>query len=271
MNSQIRTKALARLGLFFLWASTLVGCSSPGGLVSTIPRDSVDQNIESLQDLDSTDAQDLDSTHLLVNGVPTFEQPAVGILKGRFSGGCSGTLITRWTVLTAAHCIDYRNWDVNQSGTYPHNFHIYRTNGQEREYPVVAARSRISSGQGAYDVAVVLLAYPVSSFDAQPVALKRSAPPAGTPVVTYGNGPCNGQPGVVKQKIEFNFLMFAPRGCRGDSGGATMTKFPEAIFSVHSYIRDRDQQLFVADVPANINWIYSASHQLSGEVPLSWN
>jgi len=126
---------------------------------------------------------------------------AVGRIDFGRGGQCSGTLITKDLVLTAAHCLympDNTLWPISDI-----QFHAGLRNGKavvtRRASKIAAHEKYIPEGDARfenipYDIALIQLAEPISTFEVAPFHLFQEAVgPGPVSVVSYGQGRSNVQ------------------------------------------------------------------------------
>jgi hypothetical protein len=153
----------------------------------------------------------------LIGGEYTFDQPEVG----RTARGCTATLISPSTVLTAAHCVDYKG--VARGGATNERFFTDYPDGSRSEAVdeiVVFAKTL-----GKDDIALFHLALPIT--DVTPAPLAARSPREGDDVTVFGYGCGNhgaktdAQTGK-KQRKRYRWDGGERDVCPGDSGGPHM-------------------------------------------------
>lgn len=134
----------------------------------------------------------------IINGEPTDEFPAVGIVGAQSAGGfCSGTLISPTHVLTAGHCAEYLlSFDGQTGGTFQLNDKTYTTSR-------VILHPQYNSNTLANDIAILELSTPVT--DVQPAKIYRQAPQVGQQLTLVGYGAggdgASGEDGMFGEKM----------------------------------------------------------------------
>jgi V8-like Glu-specific endopeptidase len=165
----------------------------------------------------------------LVGGTDTTARPEIG----KFSRGCTATLIAPHYVLTAGHCTGYET-TVSSSD----RFMITDTRGTSHSYTIdrihifgaysaAGAFNEIAfeytpDNVGTNDVALLHLSSDVPADVATPATIAKVPPSNGDRVTIFGFG-CKDRNtrtgGGSKQYISFNYGTTSTALCPGDSGG----------------------------------------------------
>ncbi|MCA9668600.1 MAG: S1 family peptidase [Myxococcales bacterium] len=181
----------------------------------------------------------------LVGGQTTTGWRAVGIVHSGGSSACTGTLIGKRAVLTAAHCV------TSKTAPYPvlSQVRFYVDNFQGALYPASSVAVHPSwAGQGNQnDVAVVILNKDVSGVTPMPMASTKPVVGEAITLLGYGlTGAGQGQFGTkrigtntVNSVGNENLRFLSTSGamvCNGDSGGPTFAKRggADTLIGVHS-------------------------------------
>ena len=114
----------------------------------------------------------------IINGTPTVEYPAVGIVGSQSRGGfCSGTLISPLHVLTAAHGAEVI--ETPTAGTFELNGQVYTTWD-------ITIHPDYNPFTLSNDIAILELEDPV--LDVEPMEIFRGIPSAGDQLILVGYG-----------------------------------------------------------------------------------
>jgi len=167
----------------------------------------------------------------LRRGDVTTSMPQVGELRlpitdepGR-TATCTGTMVASQVVLTAAHCVDYRDEDFDyDSGA----FMIHSSVSSETfTHHIVGYRS-FGTGIGDADLALLHLREPITGLT--PLPLRADEPADGEPATIYGYGTNDCSPSRAsgdldgnKRRYDFTWGNDPHAICAGDSGGPTLT------------------------------------------------
>jgi MYXO-CTERM domain-containing protein len=156
----------------------------------------------------------------IVNGRPESGHPSVGLLRDQGGGFCTGTLVGKRTVLSAAHCI------------FPDLAYSFELGG--KSYPVVRARAHagytIEREFDQHDIGVFILG---ETPPVDPTPIAGRAPSVGQEVTLVGFGVSGeeqddgGVKRIGKNRIEWvrpteigwTGTAASSTSCYGDSGG----------------------------------------------------
>ncbi|MCX7419344.1 MAG: trypsin-like serine protease [Planctomycetia bacterium] len=116
----------------------------------------------------------------IVNGTPTSDYPAVGLIGDTSDDFCSGTLIAPQYVLTAGHCAE---GVANTAGTFTIGGRTYHT---ERVYLHPGYNSNAIGDDTANDIAIYKLSEPVVGI--APIDIYRATPQVGQLLTLVGFG-----------------------------------------------------------------------------------
>ncbi|MEZ4340272.1 MAG: trypsin-like serine protease [Sandaracinaceae bacterium] len=205
----------------------------------------------------------------LISGRYTFEHPEVGSIRVG-GGACTATLFgSARTVVTAAHCVDYRS--SSGPGSYG-DFTLEPTPGDQHRYTI---RQMVvfgtTYGSSRDDVALLQLAEAVPASVAVPAPPAGAHPARGEAVTIYGFG-CQARGGggaFSKQAFGYRWGETTYNLCPGDSGGPTLTGDGEVIQVNSAYVVGPGNDLF-GDVPAHLADLRRYVDSWRGSDPLVW-
>jgi hypothetical protein len=178
----------------------------------------------------ASDAEPDRQNEAIIHGVLDEGDPAVVMLQNNGSGYCTGTLISKTVVVTAAHCLDFAPATSVGFGTYGDTTPV----GVKEQHAHPLWDGLFYSG---HDVAVLILASEVSGVTPVPVDLDPADAPVAAPLRILGFGhdtaPVNTGFGTKRQasvhaadETDEFFLEVneadGTQACFGDSGGPAL-------------------------------------------------
>ena len=221
---------------------------------------------------DSANTDIASTEEALIGGYLTNTHPDVGFIQTPQGHKCTATLIAPHTLLTAAHCLDYKTQATAKY--YDDNiiyFLIAKPTGPRYDQVAwhrfgISAFVSLGSSLGKYDLAVVRLATAVPASVTPPYKYASVDPPRGAAIADYGYG-CNhinadgsgATGGGWQYKRRIDTTLGGPKyfTCPGDSGGPLMNA-QVGVFRVNSlFCADKSCPNGFAEVPANHAWIAS--------------
>ncbi|NUP09424.1 MAG: trypsin-like serine protease [Polyangiaceae bacterium] len=154
------------------------------------------------------------------------EHPEAGLLTTEKSY-CTGTLIGRRTVLTAAHCFKFKSKVVADTEAPLGKFTMALSNGTVYSVPYHRQRADAWIIQVGFDIGVAQLDWDVPSDLVTPAELATEWPEDGDTLTVYGYGrfgeDCDQKDAGPKHKrkaiVEIPYGFYEPVTCPGDSGG----------------------------------------------------
>jgi|GEM_PF-980890 len=159
------------------------------------------------------------SSESIVGGTQTLDRPEIGRLHFSNNGFCTGTLVAKNVVITAAHCVDYRSPRESSNTEYGY-FVVERSDSPASWYPITGIKS-FGRNAGERDIALLKLANEVPSHVATPTTLAHEEIAAGSEITIFGYG-CtererqrgSGIKRAFETSVQNTFNL-----CPGDSGG----------------------------------------------------
>jgi V8-like Glu-specific endopeptidase len=189
----------------------------------------------------------------VVNGTDTYDRPEVGTIF--VDGGmCTATMIAPNAIISAAHCVDFRNRDT------PGNWgrFVIKRSASEAQRTFTIDRYVVfsnSSGPNEDDIALLHLAGDVPADVATPTCMGTAHPAAGEGLSLFGYGCTRRNTSIgsgVKRRFDFVQGRATSNLCPGDSGGPVMQRSNGAILRINSaYIVDATGRDLFGDVPRN--------------------
>jgi hypothetical protein len=199
----------------------------------------------------------------LIGGTATFARPAVGWLESD-GLGCTATLVDSSFILTAAHCVQYRQGDI--WGT----FSVWNTAGQLLSTVNVDTANSFGIEPGNGDFAFLHLTDPIPSSTVTPVPL-GPRPQAGQQVTAFGFGCTNRdtQEGAHIKRYGSYAYGNSAMICPGDSGGPRVHGSHNgtgSIWAVNSGWHPRDGGDILADTTQDGPSALTGARKFAGSV-----
>jgi hypothetical protein len=227
----------------------------------------------------------------ILGGTPTTVGQFPSVVMVEVGGGlCTGTLITKDWVLTAAHCVSpaVLGQPSQQAVTQSVKVHFNTVNGLQNPGTVVTATDTIPNPMfnintlGANDVGLIKLATPVTNITPVPINFEAAKAPVGIAVTMVGFGATAAGGGgtvgieyVVSQTsvscagtgagLDANLLCFnqiSGKGkCEGDSGGPSfaMVDAKQVQVGITSF-GDQNCVQFGADTRTDAERVFILAH-----------